>query len=122
MLRGIDRDEVMTHPQTITFGEMRASGARNVLIYYSDYRRSRQITINADHWPDNLRVSDIEDLNCSPVLHRNSGRRNPPRRARFESRTDCRVFPRCSSFPFRPDAIGKAFELINAERPAFACS
>jgi hypothetical protein len=35
------------HPQKITFGEMRASGASDVL--------------SADIWPDHLRLSDIED-------------------------------------------------------------
>jgi hypothetical protein len=31
----------MTHPQKITFGELRASGVRGVLIYCSDYNRIR---------------------------------------------------------------------------------
>jgi len=48
-------------PQKITFGEMRESGVRGVLIYCSDYRCSHHITMIADQWPDDLRVSDIED-------------------------------------------------------------
>jgi hypothetical protein len=43
------------HPQKITFGEMRAPGVRNVLVY------CRYIAISVDFWPDRLRLSDIED-------------------------------------------------------------
>jgi len=46
--------------QKITFGEMRASGARGVLIYYCDHRCSHHIRISADQWPDHTRLSDIE--------------------------------------------------------------
>ena len=46
----------------ITFGEMRASGVRGVLIYCSDYRCSHSMAINADQWPDDVRLSDIEPL------------------------------------------------------------
>jgi len=50
------------HSQKITFGEMRASGVRNVLIYCSDYRCRHCVTVEAcaDRWPDDLRLSDIE--------------------------------------------------------------
>jgi hypothetical protein len=47
--------------QKITFGEIRESGVRGVLIYCSDYRRSHYITMSADQWPDALWVSDIKD-------------------------------------------------------------
>ena len=30
-------DDVMTYPQKITFGEMRASGVRDVLVYFRDH-------------------------------------------------------------------------------------
>jgi hypothetical protein len=50
----------MQRPQTITFGEMRESGVRSVLIYCTDYRCSHYITMSADRWPDDLRASDIE--------------------------------------------------------------
>jgi hypothetical protein len=46
----------------ITFGEMRASGIRDLLIYCADYRRSHSIQISADRWPDDVRLSDIEPL------------------------------------------------------------
>jgi hypothetical protein len=48
-------------PQKITFGEMRESGVRGVLIYCSDYKCSHSIAISADQWPDDLRLSDIEE-------------------------------------------------------------
>ena len=44
----------------ITFGEMRASGVRGVLIYCSDYRCSHSIAMSADRWSDDVRLSDIE--------------------------------------------------------------
>jgi hypothetical protein len=50
----------MERPQKITFGEMRASGVRGVLIYCADYRCSHHIAISGDQWPDNVRLSDLE--------------------------------------------------------------
>jgi hypothetical protein len=50
----------MKRPQKITFGEMLESGVRGVLIYCSDCKCSHSIAVNADQWPDNLRLSDIE--------------------------------------------------------------
>jgi hypothetical protein len=49
-------------PQKITFGEMRASGVRGVLIYFycSDFRCSRSVAISGDRWPDEARLFDIE--------------------------------------------------------------
>ena len=47
-------DTTMTtdgHPQKITFGEMRASGARDVLVYCRDHHCSHHIRISADLWP-----------------------------------------------------------------------
>jgi len=41
-------------PQKITFGEMRASGVRRVLVYCSGYKCSHSITMDADCWPDSL--------------------------------------------------------------------
>ena len=48
------------YPQKITFGEMRASGVRDVLVYCRDHRCSHHIRISADRWPDHFRLSDIE--------------------------------------------------------------
>jgi hypothetical protein len=46
--------------QKITFGEMRASGVRGLLIHCSDYRCSHSVTISGDRWPDDVRLCDIE--------------------------------------------------------------
>jgi hypothetical protein len=50
----------MNRPQKITFGDMRESGVRGVLIYCSDYRCSHHIAISADQWAGDVRLSDIE--------------------------------------------------------------
>ena len=47
--------------QKITFGEMRASGVRRVIVYCSDYMCSHAIPMDAANWPDSVRLSDIED-------------------------------------------------------------
>jgi hypothetical protein len=47
------------YPVKITFGELRASGVRDVIIYCRDHRCSHQIETNADGWPDHVRLSDI---------------------------------------------------------------
>jgi hypothetical protein len=46
--------------QKITFGEMRASGVRGLLIYCSDYKCSHSTAISADRWPDHVRLSGLE--------------------------------------------------------------
>jgi hypothetical protein len=53
----------VTRPQKITFAEMRAAGLRRVLIYLADYRcgHCNIVADDADRWPDELRISDIED-------------------------------------------------------------
>jgi hypothetical protein len=48
----------MERPQKITFGEMRESRVRGVLIYCSDYHCSHHITASADPWPDHIRLSE----------------------------------------------------------------
>jgi hypothetical protein len=48
-------------PQKITFGEMRDMGVRGLLVYCADYRCSHSIAVSADQWPDDLRLSNIED-------------------------------------------------------------
>ncbi len=47
-------------PQKITFGEMRSSGVRGILVYCSDHRCSHSIAIAADHWLDDVRLSVLE--------------------------------------------------------------
>jgi len=46
-------------PQKITFAEMRDMGVRGVLVYCADYHCSHSLALNADRWPDELRLSDI---------------------------------------------------------------
>lgn len=53
--------KAVTRPQKITLGEMRASGVRGLLIYCSDYKCSHHVAISADPWPDQVRLSDLED-------------------------------------------------------------
>jgi hypothetical protein len=48
-------------PEKITFGEMRAMGVRGVPIYCADYTCSHSTAVgDADRWPDEVRLSDIE--------------------------------------------------------------
>jgi hypothetical protein len=53
-------DARTTCQQKITFGEMRASGVRGVLVYCADYKCSHSTAISGDRWLDDVRVSDIE--------------------------------------------------------------
>ena len=46
-------------PTKITFGELRASGVRDVLDC-RDHRCSQHVEVTADGWPDDARLSDIE--------------------------------------------------------------
>jgi hypothetical protein len=58
--------DMTTFPQKITFGEMRSSGVRDVLVYCRDHNCSHSTTMNADRWPDHVRLSDIEpDFVCT---------------------------------------------------------
>lgn len=49
-----------TFTQRMTFGEMRASGVRDVLIYCRDHRCAHHVETNADGWAYDVRLSDIE--------------------------------------------------------------
>jgi hypothetical protein len=51
-------DVRVTCPQKISFGEMRESSVRGVLIYSSDYKCSHHIAISADQWPDDVPLFD----------------------------------------------------------------
>ena len=50
----------MERPQKITFGEMRESGVRGVLVCCSGYKCSHYVTASADPGPDPVRLSDLE--------------------------------------------------------------
>jgi hypothetical protein len=47
-------------PVKITFGEMRSSGVRGVIVYCTDYKCSQSIALAADQWSDDVRLSDVE--------------------------------------------------------------
>src|SRR3954454_19631486 len=51
---------LVVRKQKIALGEMRAMGVHGLLVYCSDYHCSHWTTINADRWPDDVRLSDIE--------------------------------------------------------------
>jgi hypothetical protein len=53
-------------PQKISFAEMREQGVRGLLIYCADYTCSHSTAISGDRWPDDVRLSDIEErFTCS---------------------------------------------------------
>jgi hypothetical protein len=39
---------------------LRDSGVRGILVYCSDYRCGHSMALMADHWPGDVRLSDIE--------------------------------------------------------------
>jgi hypothetical protein len=51
---------VVDRPQKITFAELRAEGVHGVLVYCGDYKCCHWKKHSADHWPDHVRLSDIE--------------------------------------------------------------
>jgi hypothetical protein len=56
----------VTWLQKISLGEMRASGVRGVIVNCADFKCSHSISIIADQWPDDMRLSDLEDkLTCT---------------------------------------------------------
>ena len=40
-----------TYQQKITFGELRETGVRHVLVYCRDHKCSHHIEVSADRWP-----------------------------------------------------------------------
>ena len=55
------------NPQKITFGEMRASGIRDVLIYCRDHHCSHHMEISAGRWGDQVRLSDGPASSAAPA-------------------------------------------------------
>ncbi len=39
---------------------MRSAGVRGVLVYCGDYKCAHSIAMNADQWPNDMRLSDLE--------------------------------------------------------------
>ena len=54
-----DRVAKTERPTKITFAEMREMVVRGLLVYCADFRCSHSVAVSADHWPDDLRLSDI---------------------------------------------------------------
>ena len=55
----------MPHQQKITFGEMRASDPRGLLVYCSGYRCSHLVKLGSagvGRWSDSARLSDLEPI------------------------------------------------------------
>jgi hypothetical protein len=58
-------------PQKITLGEMRSTGLRKLLVYRGDYKCAHSVTISADKWSDDVRLSDLEPVfTCQACGHR----------------------------------------------------
>jgi hypothetical protein len=48
-------------PKKITFGEMPDEmGVHGVLVYCADHHCGHSVAMNADRWPDDVRLSDLE--------------------------------------------------------------
>jgi hypothetical protein len=46
----------LTRPQKITFGEMRDTDVRGLLVYCGDYKCAHSVVISAEQWPDHIRL------------------------------------------------------------------
>ena len=69
------RLRITARPQKITFAEMRDMGVRGLLVFYADYQCSHSIAISGDPWPDDLRLSDIEERFICRACGRRGARR-----------------------------------------------
>ena len=57
--------------EKITFGEMRASGASRIIVHCGDYKCGHSVTIHPALWPDNVRLSELEErFVCTVCGHR----------------------------------------------------
>jgi hypothetical protein len=52
----------MGRPQMITLGQMPASGVRGLLTHCADHRCSHSIAVSADQWGNEVRLSDLEQM------------------------------------------------------------
>jgi hypothetical protein len=61
----------MPRQQKITFGEMRTSGASRIIVHCGDYKCGHSVTMYPALWPDNVRLSDLEErFVCTVCGHR----------------------------------------------------
>jgi hypothetical protein len=64
----------MPRQEKITLGEMRASGASRIVVHCGDYKCGHSVTIYPALWPDNVRLSDLEERFVCTVCGPMSGR------------------------------------------------
>jgi hypothetical protein len=93
-----------TNPVKITFGELRESGVRDVLVYGRDHRCIHHIETNADDRADDVRLSDIEpNFTCTRCGKRGADVRPNFPQARMGTRS-CGKLPTLRRSPAtRPD-------------------
>ena len=48
------------HGEKIRLGQMRESGIRGLLIYCRNHKCNHHVVISADHWADQVRLSDLD--------------------------------------------------------------
>jgi len=60
------------HPKKSTLGEMRSNdGPRRLIVCCGDYSCAHSVIINAERWPDRVRLSDLEPkFTCAARGHR----------------------------------------------------
>jgi hypothetical protein len=54
-----------TNPVKITFGELRESSVRDVLIFCRDHRCSHHVEVSANGWADDVRLSIEPSFVCT---------------------------------------------------------
>jgi hypothetical protein len=57
----------MPGKQEITLGQMRQSGPRRLRVFCGDHKCGHSVVIDADCWPESLRLSDLQHLFVCPV-------------------------------------------------------
>jgi hypothetical protein len=63
----------MPRQEKITFGAMRASGASRIIVHCGDYKCGHSVTMYPALWPDNVRLSDLEErFVCTVCGHRDT--------------------------------------------------
>lgn len=65
------RDWRMLFDQNLTLGQIRQSGPRRLHVLCGNYQCSHSVAIDADCWPESLRLSDLKALFvCEACGHR----------------------------------------------------
>lgn len=70
------------HGQKITFGEMRAAGYTSIIVSCSDFKCSHSVSLKADHWSDDVRLSDLESQFVCSVCGKKGAEVRPDRTAK----------------------------------------